>query len=262
MNHSANWQTTRPDGGLGVRSARAPMRVLFIVTSHGTLGRDSGEPTGFHLLEVARPWAVLRAAGYSVDFASPRGGAAPIDPASLDRDNPDNAALLNDPLAGNALRATEPVERVCASDYAGVFLPGGHGAMWDLPDNPHVCRIVADIHDRGGVVAAICHGLAGLVNARNFEGVPLVEGRQVAAFTDEEEHATGKHGVVPFLLASKLRERGARHVKAGNFRECVVVDGRLVTGQNPASAGAFAEALRDALANCSMLAVHAGNSTG
>src|SRR5690606_37092620 len=147
--------TTRADGGLGMTHARAPRRVLFVVTSHGTLGRDGGEPTGFHLFEAARPWVVLREAGYAIDFASPRGGTAPIDPSSLDRSNPDNAALLNDPDASNRLRATEPLERVCASDYAGVFFPGGHGAMWDLPDNPHINRLTADVHDRGGVVGAI-----------------------------------------------------------------------------------------------------------
>lgn len=233
--------------------ARAPKRVLFILTSHGTLGRDSGEPTGFHLFEAARPWKILREAGFGVDFASPKGGAAPIDPGSLDRDNPDNAALLNDPEASERLRNTEPVERVCASDYAGVFLPGGHGAMWDLPDNPHVSRLVSDIHDRGGVVGAICHGPAGLVNVRTFEGVHLVAGRRLAAFTDEEEHAVERARTVPFLLASRLKERGARHVKAANFESCVCVDGRLVTGQNPASAVALAEALRDTLEHCSTL---------
>lgn len=237
----------------GHLSATAPRRVLFILTSHATLGRDAGEPTGFHLLEAARPWNVLRQAGYAVDFASPRGGAAPIDPGSLDRDNPDNAAFLNDAEASAKLRATEPLERVCASDYAGVYFPGGHGCMWDFPDNPHIDRIVADIHERGGVVAALCHGLAALVNVKNHEGLYLVEGRRIAAFTDDEERAVGKHRLVPFLLASKLKERGAHHVKTGNFAECVVVDGRLVTGQNPASAAQLAEKLRDALAHCSTL---------
>lgn len=229
-------------------------RVLFVVTSHGTLGRDGGEPTGFHLFEAARPWRVLRAAGHEIDFASPRGGAAPVDPGSLDRDDPDNAAFLDDADASNKLRSTEPVERVCASDYACVYFPGGHGAMWDFPDNPHIQRIAADVFDRGGVVGAICHGPAALVNARTNEGRYLVEGRRVSAFTDEEERAVGRHEIVPFLLASRLKERGAAHVKAENFASCVCVDGRLVTGQNPASAPALAEALRDAIADSMALA--------
>lgn len=234
-----------PHGAFAANGAGDGSRILFVVTSHETLGRDSGEPTGFHLFEAARPWRVLRDAGLEIDFASPRGGAAPIDPASLDSNDPDNAALLKDPEASHKLRNTIPIERTCATDYRCVYFPGGRGAMWDFPDNPHIQRIAADIHDRGGVVAAICHGPAALVNVRNAEGRYLVEGRRVAAFTDEEERAAKKDGTVPFLLASKLKERGAEHVRAGNFQGCVVADERLVTGQNPASAAKLAEALRD-----------------
>ena len=222
-------------------------KVLFVLTSHETLGQDDGKPTGFHLFEAARPWRVLRDAGFHIDFASPRGGAAPIDPGSLDNKDPDNAALLKDPVASRSLRNTIAIERVCATDYRCVYFPGGHGAMWDFPDNPHIQRIAADIHDRGGVVAAICHGPAALVNARNAQGLYLVEGLRIAAFTDEEERAIGKERAVPFLLASRLQERGALHVKAENFRECVVADRRVVTGQNPASAGRLAETLRETL---------------
>lgn len=230
-------------------------KVLFVVTSHETLGRDSGDPTGFHLAEAARPWAVLRAAGCEIDFASPKGGAAPIDPGSLDTMDRDNAALLNDADASHKLRNTLPIERVCATDYACVYFPGGHGAMWDFPDNPHIQRITADIYERGGIVAAICHGPAALINVRNAEGRLLVEGKRLAAFTDEEERAAGKAGVVPFLLASKLKEQGASHVKAADFRECVVTGERLVTGQNPASADRLAVALRDALQQFTMLSL-------
>lgn len=234
-------------GAFPVTGAGDGNKVLFVVTSHETMGRDGGEPTGFHLFEAARPWRVLRDAGLKIDFASPRGGAAPIDPGSMDNKDPDNAALLNDADASRMLRNTIPIARALATDYRCVYFPGGHGAMWDFPDNPHIQRIAADIHDRGGVVAAICHGPAALVNVRNDEGLYLVEGLRVAAFTDEEERAVGKAGTMPFLLASKLKERGAEHVRAENFRECVVVDERLVTGQNPASAAKLAESLRDTL---------------
>lgn len=224
-------------------------KVLFVVTSHETLGQDDGEPTGFHLFEAARPWRVLHDAGFEIDFASPRGGAAPIDPGSLDAKDPDNSALLKDTEASRKLRNTLPIERVCASDYCCVYFPGGHGAMWDFPDNAHIQRIASDIYDRGGVISAICHGPAALVNIRDAEGLHLLEGHECAAFTDEEEHAIGKANVVPFLLASKLKERGARHIKADEFAECVVVSERLVTGQNPASAAKLAETLRDTLEN-------------
>lgn len=245
---------TRSGRGIGMQSAHAPQRVLFVLTSHGTLGRDGGAPTGFHLLEAALPWRILRDGGFEVRFASPHGGAAPIDPDSLDRKDPDNAAFLEDADASRAIRETEPLERVSASDFAGVFFPGGHGAMWDFPDNPHINRIISDIDERGGVIGAICHGPAALLGARNYEGLRLIEGRRVAAFTDEEERAVGKAEVVPFLLASKLKERGAEHVKADNFEPCVVTDARLVTGQNPASARGVAEAFLDALTGCSTLA--------
>jgi len=236
-----------PNGAFRADGGGEGGKVLFVVTSHGTLGQAGGEPTGFHLLEAARPWRVLREAGFEIDFASPSGGAAPIDPASLDSTDPDNAALLNNADASRKLRNTLPIERACATDYRCVYFPGGHGAMWDFPDNPHIQRIAADVHDRGGVVAAICHGPAALVNVRNAEGRYLVEGLRIAAFTDEEERATGKAETVPFLLASRLKERGAQHVKADNFRECVVADQRVVTGQNPASAGRLAELLRETL---------------
>lgn len=234
-----------PRGAFPANGAGDGNRILFVVTSHATLGRENGDPTGFHLFEAARPWRVLRDAGLEIDFASPRGGAAPIDPASLDSNEPDNTALLKDPDASQKLRNTIPIERACATDYCCVYFPGGHGAMWDFPDNPHIQRIAADIHARGGVVAAICHGPAALVNVRDAEGLYLVEGLRVAAFTDEEERAVEKDGTVPFLLASKLKERGAEHVVAGNFEECVVADERLVTGQNPASAANLALVLRD-----------------
>lgn len=252
-NHPRDPQTERrtkrgtPRGAFSASGAGDGSKVLFVVTSHEMVGRDDGDPTGFHLLEAASPWRVLRDAGLEIDFASPRGGAAPIDPGSMDSKDPDNAALLNDAEASRKLRNTIPIERACATDYRCVYFPGGHGAMWDFPDNPHIQRIAADIHDRGGVVAAICHGPAALVNVRNNEGLYLVEGLRIAAFTDEEERAVGKAGAVPFLLASKLKERGAEHVCAGNFQECVVVDERLVTGQNPASAAKLAEVLRDTL---------------
>ena len=222
-------------------------RVLFVVTSHETLGRDGGAPTGLHLFEAAHPWRVLTEAGFEVDFASPRGGAAPIDPDSLDTKNPDNAALLHHVEGSRRLRNTQAIERVCATDYSAVYFPGGHGAMWDFPDNPHIQRIAADIHDRGGVIAAICHGPAALVNLRNNEGLRLIAGKRFAAFTNEEERAAEKADIVPFLLASKLREAGGEHVKAGNFEECVVSDERLLTGQNPASTPKLAQLLLQAL---------------
>src|SRR5690606_30387082 len=168
-------------------------------------------------------------------------------PGSLDPTDKDNAALLNDADASRRLRNTIPIERVCATDYMAVYFPGGHGAMWDFPDNPHIQRITADVHDRGGVIAAICHGPAALVNVKNAEGIHLVEGKRMAAFTDAEERAVRRENIVPFLLESKLKERGAQVLAAADFSDNVVIDRRLVTGRNPASARRLGEAIREAL---------------
>ncbi|MDE2049326.1 MAG: type 1 glutamine amidotransferase domain-containing protein, partial [Betaproteobacteria bacterium] len=134
-----------------------------------------------------------------------------------------------------------------ADQFDAVFYAGGHGAMWDLPDNAALAAITARIYERGGAVAAVCHGPAGLLNVKLADGRYLVAGKQLSAFTDDEERAVGLADVVPFLLASQLQARGATHLAAPNWKPQVVVDGRLVTGQNPASATGVGEALRDVL---------------
>jgi len=225
---------------------KAARRVLFVLTGNDRLG-DTGRKTGYHLKEVAHPWRVLRDAGVAVDFATPRGGPAPMDPGSRDLDDPDNAALLDDPQASAQLDNTRAASDVRPNEYDAIYFAGGHGTMWDLPDDSALARLTADIYERGGVVAAVCHGPAALVNVRLSDGTYLVAGRRMAAFTDDEERAVGLDTTVPFLLASRLVERGAQHEQAGDFQARVVVDGRLVTGQNPASARGVGEAIRDAL---------------
>jgi putative intracellular protease/amidase len=131
------------------------------------------------------------------------------------------------------------------SRYAAIFFAGGHGAMWDFPDSPGVQAAVRTIYEAGGIVAAVCHGPSALVNATLSDGSYLVAGKDLSAFTDEEERAVGLDQVVPFLLASTLAARGAHHHAAENWRSKVVVDGRLVTGQNPQSASGVGEAIRD-----------------
>jgi putative intracellular protease/amidase len=122
------------------------------------------------------------------------------------------------------------------SHYDAIFFAGGHGTMWDFPDNERLARIAATIYEQGGIVGAVCHGPAGLVNIKLTDGSHLIAGKTVAGFTNEEEAAVGLSDVVPFLLVSKLSDRGAIHTKANNFQAHVVVSDRLVTGQNPASA--------------------------
>lgn len=218
--------------------------ILFVLTSHGTKGR-TGEPTGFFLSEVTHPHKVLAEAGHSISFVSPQGGKAPMD--GVDLSDPVNKAFLDDAAHRHAVEHTLRPDQVDADQFDAVFYAGGHGAMWDLPDNAALAAITARIYERGGAVAAVCHGPAGLLNVKLADGRYLVAGKQLSAFTDDEERAVGLADVVPFLLASQLQARGATHLAAPNWKPQVVVDGRLVTGQNPASATGVGEALRDVL---------------
>jgi len=217
-------------------------RILFVVTNHGQLG-DTGKETGYFLREVSYPHKALTEAGYEIDFVSPKGGAAPMDPISKDLDDEVNKAFVENEGIMTALQNTLAPEIVDPDDYVAIFYAGGHGTMWDLPDCEALAQIAITIYEKGGAISAICHGPAGLVNMKLSDGSYLVDGKRVASFTDEEEHAVELENVVPFLLASKLQERGAIQTKADNFKSHVEVDGRLVTGQNPPSAKDIGEAL-------------------
>jgi putative intracellular protease/amidase len=184
---------------------------------------------------------VFRAAGWEVDFLSPKGGLAPMD--GVDRADPVNAAFLDDAALVERTKSTVAIPAADAARYDAVFFSGGHGTMWDFPDDAGVQSLIRTVYERGGVVAAVCHGPAALVNARLSDGAYLVAGKEVSSFTDEEEAAVKLEKVVPFALESRLRERGARFVEAPNFERKVAVSGRLVTGQNPASATGVAEAV-------------------
>lgn len=217
-------------------------RVLFVVTNHGQLG-DTGKETGYFLREVAYPHKALTEAGYQVDFVSPKGGATPMDPISKDLDDEVNKAFVENEALMTTLQDTLTPETIDPSNYVAIFYAGGHGTMWDLPDCEALARIAVAIYEEGGAIGAVCHGPAGLVNMKLSDGSYLVAGKRVASFTDEEEQAVGLENVMPFLLASELKKRGAIHTKAGNFKPHVEVDGRLVTGQNPPSAKGAGEAL-------------------
>jgi putative intracellular protease/amidase len=221
-------------------SPTLPRRVLVVLTSHAQLG-STGVPTGAYLSEVTHVYWALQRAGIEVDFASPAGGRVPLD--GVDRKDADNARFLDDPHVLARLHESQRADAVDPARYAAIFYAGGHGTMWDLPENAALARVAGAIYDAGGAVAAVCHGPAGLVNIRLASGTYLVAGKDVAAFTDDEERAVGLTEVVPFLLASKLVERGANHKAAPDFVANVVVSERLITGQNPASARGVGEAL-------------------
>ncbi|TWR54741.1 type 1 glutamine amidotransferase domain-containing protein [Pseudomonas marginalis] len=222
--------------------------LLFVLTSHDRKGPAGAyaAPSGFYLSEVTHLHRVLADAGHAVDFVSPKGGKTHVD--GLDLDDPINAAFWNDATLRSATENTMAPTQVDPDAYAAIFYAGGHATMWDFPDNAELAAIAAFIYERGGVVTAVCHGPAGLVNLKLSDGGYLVTGKDVSAFTNEEERAVGLYDTVPFLLADALQERGARHVPAANFQAQVVASERLVTGQNPASAKGVAEAMLPLLA--------------
>ncbi|ADI03824.1 ThiJ/PfpI domain protein [Streptomyces bingchenggensis BCW-1] len=215
-------------------------KILLALTSHQELG-ETGRTTGFYVGEAAHPWKVLSDAGYEVDLVSVSGGRPPMD--GRDLSDPIQQAFLEDRRIAEQLAATARPEDITPGDYDAIVYVGGHGTVWDFPDSAGLAGIARDIYEAGGAVAAVCHGPAGLVNLKLSNGAYLVDGKNVAAFTNSEEAAVGLTDVVPFLLQSKLEERGAKHTGAPDFEPHVVVDGRLVTGQNPASATALGEAL-------------------
>ena len=221
-------------------------KALIVVTSHSQLG-DTGKPTGYYLPEVTHPYAALTARGIEVDIASIAGGTAPLDPRSLQLTDPVNKQFWETPATRAKLEQTQPLSQVDPGQYQAILFAGGHGTMWDFPKNPDVQRVAAAIYEAGGVVAAVCHGPAALVDVKLASGKHLVADRQVAAFSDAEEEAAGLTKVMPFLLQSTLEQRGARYSKAALWQAHVQVDGRLVTGQNPASAAGVGAAVADLL---------------
>jgi putative intracellular protease/amidase len=215
-------------------------RALFVLTSHDKLG-STGQETGFYLSEVTHPYVAFEQAGIAVDFVSPRGGKAPM--TGLDLTDPLNQAFLDDPSKVAAVENTLTPADINPDNYTAIFYAGGHGTMWDFPHQVALDRIAAAIYEQGGVVGAVCHGPAGLINIKLSDGSYLVAGKTVASFTNEEEVAVKLHEVVPFFLAAELVKRGAKHTQTANFQAHVEVSDRLVTGQNPASATGVGEAM-------------------
>lgn len=207
--------------------------ILMLVTSHNQI--SAGKATGIWFEEFAVPYDAFHANGYSVTVASPLGGPAPIDPNSADQ-------VAAHPQAAAALQSTRPMTDIQPADYDAVVLPGGHGTMFDLP-TAEVGRVVSAFAMQGRVIAAVCHGPAGLVEAVYPDGTPVVKGKRMTSFTDAEERAANLDSVMPFLLESRLRGLGADFIPAPLWSDHVEVDGLLITGQNPASSGSLAQAV-------------------
>src|SRR5664280_3009749 len=220
------------------------MKILIVLTSHDQLG-DTGKKTGFWLEEFAAPYYELKDAGAAITLASPKGGQPPLDPKS---DLSENLTELTkrfrtDSAAQAELVNTKKLADVSAGDFDAVFYPGGHGPMWDMPDNKISIALIEAFVKADKPVGAVCHAPAALVNVRGKDGEYLVKSKRVTGFTNAEEEAVGLSAAVPFLLEDRLKERGGVYSNSGNWASHIQVDGKLVTGQNPASSGPAAREL-------------------
>lgn len=220
------------------------MNVLMILTSHDELG-DTGEKTGFWLEEFAAPYYTLKDAGARITLASPKGGQPPLDPKSDSEDAQTDATrrFKDDADAQAALASTQQLSGIEAADYDAVFFPGGHGPLWDLAEDADSIRLIEAFaaHDRP--IGAVCHAPAVFKHPKGPDGEMLVKGKTVTGFTNTEEEGVGLIDVVPFLVENMLKQNGGDYKKGDDWASFVLTDGKLVTGQNPASSREAAEAL-------------------
>jgi len=221
----------------------------MVVTSHDQLG-DTGKKTGFWLEEFAAPYYTLKDAGADVSVVSPQGGRPPLDPKSDEPDAQTDATrrFKADPDAQAVLANTGKLADVNAADFDAVFYPGGHGPLWDLAEDKTSIALIEAMAAADKPVAAVCHAPGVLRHVKNADGKPLVEGKRVTGFTNTEEEAVGLTEVVPFLVEDMLKANGGRYAKGADWASYVLTDGKLVTGQNPASSEQAAKALLDLLA--------------
>ncbi len=220
------------------------MKILMVLTSHNQLG-NTGKPTGFWLEEFAAPYYVFHDAGLKITLASPKGGQPPLDPKSDEPDaqTDDTRRFRSDTAAQKLLANTEKLENIHADDFDAVFYPGGHGPLWDLAEDTHSIKLIEQFWAAGKPVAAVCHAPGVLRKVTKPDGSPLVKGKRVTGFTNSEEEGVGLTSVVPFLVEDELKKAGGLFERTDDWGEYAVVDGHLVTGQNPASSAIAAEEL-------------------
>jgi putative intracellular protease/amidase/catechol 2,3-dioxygenase-like lactoylglutathione lyase family enzyme len=219
------------------------MKILMVLTSHDQLG-DTGRKTGFWLEEFAAPYFVFRDAGVQLTLASPKGGQPPLDPKSdlPENQTPPMARFKNDKTAQEALANTVKLSSVKSEDFDTVFYPGGHGPMWDLAEDPVSIALLESFYNAGKPIALVCHS-PGVLRHVTYKGEPLVKGKHVTGFTNGEEEDAQLTKVVPFLVEDELLRLGATFEKKANWQPFAITDGRLITGQNPASSTSTAQAL-------------------
>lgn len=220
------------------------MNILFVLTSHDKLG-DTGKKTGFWVEEFANPYYTLLDKGAHITIATPKGGAAPIDPSS---DAPDAATAYterydNDVEAKKRIANTKVLADMNVNDFDAVFYPGGHGPLWDLANDATSIALIEKFNSQNKPVAFVCHAPAALKDVKNADGTPLVNGKNVTGFTNTEEAAVELTDVVPFLVEDMLKKNGGIYSKKDDWQPYAIQDENLITGQNPASSEFVAEKL-------------------
>ncbi|RJX74860.1 type 1 glutamine amidotransferase domain-containing protein [Pseudomonas sp. LS-2] len=222
-------------------------RILMVLTSQATMG-ESNRPTGVWFEELSTPYYHFIDAGFEVVLASPKGGLVPVDPHSREETTPSVVRFASDERAMSLLENSLLLAEIVSAPYAAIFLPGGHGTMFDLPEDFALAHLIEAFWREGKVVAAVCHGPAGLLGASDEAGKSILDGPRISAFSNEEEDAAGLTEAMPFLLESRIRELGGLYEGAPKFEPYAVKDGRLVTGQNPMSSELVAQLTIQAIA--------------
>lgn len=224
------------------------MKILMVLTSHSQMG-DTGHKTGFWLEEFTAPYYVFRDAGADITLASPKGGQSPVDPNSEAEDalTDSTRRFSEDDQARQALASTKKLGDVNIHEFDAVFYPGGHGPLWDLADDADSIKLLEEANKAGKVIGAVCHAPAIFKRPESPNGDYFVRGRSVTGFTNTEEEAVGLTGVVPFLVEDMLKENGGNYSSGDDWAPHIVVDGNLITGQNPASSEGAAKAVLQAL---------------
>ncbi|OTG76529.1 type 1 glutamine amidotransferase domain-containing protein [Acinetobacter sp. ANC 4169] len=220
------------------------MKVLIVLTSHDTLG-NTGKKTGFWLEELAAPYYAFIDAGAEVTLVSPKGGQPPLDPKSNEKDAQTETThrFEADTSAMQALANTQKLSEISISDFDAVFYPGGHGPLWDLAKDPDSIALIEQSLESNKPVALVCHAPGVLRHVKSSDNQPIVKGKSVTGFSNTEEDAVGLTEIVPFLVEDMLKENGGQYSKAEDWQVHVQQDGLLITGQNPTSSAATAEAL-------------------
>ncbi|MGL4878737.1 type 1 glutamine amidotransferase domain-containing protein [Paraclostridium dentum] len=219
------------------------MKKILVVVTNISKYESTERPTGLWLGEAVHFVHIMEEAGFEIDYVSSKGGYTPIDPHSLENAymTPVDWKYYTDNKFMNKLGNTLSVDQVNSSDYDVIYYTGGHGVIWDFPNDSKMQEVAKEIYENGGIVSGVCHGLAGLLNIKLSNGKNLVDGVKVTGFSNSEEAAAGLDKLVPYLTETELVKRGANYVKGDDWSEFAVSDNRVITGQNPASGAAVAK---------------------